>query len=118
MANMSSSLISKTVTPFLREHIPHQYAPISKADNEESSKTKDPNSKFCYRHMPDSKCRRAADETKMVTIQRVCFLLLWRLDVDVWQFPPRLRLTLFCSTGTRPVTSCRPTSHHACVVPL
>lgn len=71
MANMSSSLISQTVTPFLREHIPNLYAPISKVDNDESKAT-DPNSKFCYRHRPDSKCRKAADESKMGMIQRVC----------------------------------------------
>ncbi|KAL1842203.1 hypothetical protein VTK73DRAFT_3174 [Phialemonium thermophilum] len=66
---MSSTLISKTVTPFLREHIPGLYAPIGKADNEETSKTKEPNSRYCYRHRPDLKCRRAADESKMVKIQ-------------------------------------------------
>ncbi|KAH8902506.1 WD40 repeat-like protein [Coniochaeta sp. PMI_546] len=67
---MSSSLISQTVTPFLREHIPSNYAPISKFDNDETSMSKDPNSKFCYRHRPDSKCRKAADESKMGMIQR------------------------------------------------
>lgn len=72
MVNMSSSLISQTVTPFLREHIPSNYAPISKVDNDENSMSKDPNSKFCYRHRPDSKCRKAADESKMGMIQRVC----------------------------------------------
>ena len=76
MVNMSSSLISQTVTPFLREHIPNNYAPISKGvDNEHEyshSHSKDPNSKFCYRHRPDSKCRKAADESKMGMIQRVC----------------------------------------------
>lgn len=71
LTNMSSTLISKTVTPFLREHIPNLYAPIWKADNEESSKAKDPNSRFCYRHRPDLKCRRAADENKMIQIQSV-----------------------------------------------
>ncbi|OIW32919.1 WD40 repeat-like protein [Coniochaeta ligniaria NRRL 30616] len=70
MANMSSSLISQTVTPFLREHIPSNYAPISKVDNDDTSMSKDPNSKFCYRHRPDSKCRKAADESKMGMIQR------------------------------------------------
>jgi F-box/WD-40 domain protein MET30 len=72
MANMSPLLVSQTVTPYLREHIPNLYAPISKPDNEEASKSKDSNSKFCYRHRPDSKCRKAADESKMGMIQRVC----------------------------------------------
>lgn len=71
MSNMSS-LVSQTVTPFLREHIPSNYAPISKVDSDDTSKSRDPNSMFCYRHRPDSKCRKAADENKMVMIQRVC----------------------------------------------
>ncbi|KAK4187511.1 hypothetical protein QBC35DRAFT_231475 [Podospora australis] len=69
MTNMSSLLIGKTVTPFLREHIPSLYAPIGKSQNEETSKAKNPNTRYCYRHRPDSKCRRAADEAKMVMIQ-------------------------------------------------
>ncbi|KAH6624100.1 quinon protein alcohol dehydrogenase-like superfamily [Chaetomium sp. MPI-SDFR-AT-0129] len=67
---MSSSLIGKTVTPFLKEHIPSLYAPVGKSRNEQSAREKNPNTKYCYRHRPDSKCRRAADEAKMVMIQR------------------------------------------------
>ncbi|KAK0737240.1 quinon protein alcohol dehydrogenase-like superfamily [Apiosordaria backusii] len=66
---MSSLLIGKTVTPFLREHIPSLYAPIGKPNNEETAKAKNPNTRYCYRHRPDSKCRRAADEAKMIMIQ-------------------------------------------------
>ncbi|KAK0717668.1 sulfur controller-2 protein [Lasiosphaeria miniovina] len=66
---MSTSLIGKTVTPFLKEHIPSLYAPIGKPQNEETAREKEPNSRYCYRHRPDSKCRRAADEAKMVMIQ-------------------------------------------------
>ncbi|OTB01361.1 hypothetical protein M426DRAFT_64238 [Hypoxylon sp. CI-4A] len=68
---MSQQLMGQSVTPFLREHIPGIYAPIGKPDlpSMTALKTKDPNSKFCYRHRPDSKCRRAADETKMGLIQ-------------------------------------------------
>ncbi|KAL1839400.1 hypothetical protein VTJ49DRAFT_1531 [Mycothermus thermophilus] len=67
---MSSSLIGKTVTPFLKEHIPSLYAPVGKSNNEQFARQKNPNTKYCYRHRPDSKCRRAADEAKMVMIQR------------------------------------------------
>ncbi|KAK4238984.1 hypothetical protein C8A03DRAFT_14600 [Achaetomium macrosporum] len=70
MTTMSSSLIGKTVTPFLKEYIPSLYAPIGKPNNEQTAREKDPNTKYCYRHRPDSKCRRAADEAKMVMIQR------------------------------------------------
>ncbi|KAF7556862.1 hypothetical protein G7Z17_g1119 [Cylindrodendrum hubeiense] len=80
LVKMSSALVSKTVSPFLKEHIPGLYAPIGKnrqlvgvkGINPNSAPTvrkRDPNSKFCYRHRPDSKCRRAADETKMGFIQ-------------------------------------------------
>ncbi|KAJ4303931.1 E3 ubiquitin ligase complex SCF subunit scon-2 [Collariella sp. IMI 366227] len=67
---MSSSLIGKTVTPFLKEHIPTLYAPIGKPNNEQTARERNPNTKYCYRHRPDSKCRRAADEAKMVMIQQ------------------------------------------------
>lgn len=93
MVNMSSSLISQTVTPFLREHIPSNYAPISKVDNDENSMSKDPNSKFCYRHRPDSKCRKAADESKMGMIQRVCLDISYLFGI-VWSIIIRLILSL------------------------
>lgn len=70
LTNMSSSLIGKTVTPFLKEHIPAMYAPVGRSRNEQSAREKNPNTKYCYRHRPDSKCRRAADEAKMVMIQQ------------------------------------------------
>ncbi|KAI1172152.1 quinon protein alcohol dehydrogenase-like superfamily [Nemania sp. FL0916] len=72
LPNISQQSMSQSVTPFLREHIPSLYAPIGKPDlpSMVNLKNKDPNSKYCYRHRPDSKCRRAADESKMAVIQR------------------------------------------------
>lgn len=80
----SSELVSMAVSPFLKEHIPGIYAPIGKGKQNQSTRLTatttpaprqtDPNSKFCYRHSPDSKCRRAADETKMGFIQSVSLL--------------------------------------------
>ncbi|KAI1367765.1 quinon protein alcohol dehydrogenase-like superfamily [Xylaria arbuscula] len=72
LPNISQQSMSQSVTPFLREHIPTLYAPIGKPDlpSMVNLKNKDPNSKYCYRHRPDSKCRRAADESKMAIIQR------------------------------------------------
>ncbi|KAI1330350.1 quinon protein alcohol dehydrogenase-like superfamily [Xylariaceae sp. FL0255] len=69
--NMSRQFMNQSVTPFLREHIPSSYAPVGKPDlpSMVELRTKDPNSKYCYRHRPDSKCRRAADESKMALIQ-------------------------------------------------
>lgn len=76
MVNMSlSKLAGKTiVTPFLKEHVPEMYAPVSKIESSQMfkpSRPTDPNSKYCYRHQPDSKCRKAADEDKMVMLQSV-----------------------------------------------
>ncbi|KAK8074982.1 E3 ubiquitin ligase complex SCF subunit scon-2 [Apiospora hydei] len=74
MSNMSQQAVGQTVAPFLREHIPGIYAPVGKPDTPamalaRTKDNKDPNSKFCYRHAPDSKCRKAADENKMALIQ-------------------------------------------------
>lgn len=79
--SVAPELASKAVTPFLRDHIPGLYAPLNKRDfasMEESGTDKDfsSNSKFCYRHRPDAKCRRVADETKMSMIQRVSGLVV------------------------------------------
>lgn len=75
LSNMPSSLVGQTVTPFLKEHVPSLYAPISKIESStsalEPSTQKNFNSKYCYRHRPDSKCRKAADEDKMAMIQSV-----------------------------------------------
>lgn len=76
LANMSSTLVGQTVTPFLKEHVPSLYAPVSKIESafpNEPSRQKEYNSKYCYRHRPDSKCRKAADENKMAMIQSVRF---------------------------------------------
>ncbi|TPX19030.1 uncharacterized protein E0L32_011274 [Thyridium curvatum] len=83
LPNMSTTLVSHTVTPFLKDHIPRVYAPLAKSNPETSgikTQNKDAvNSRFCYRHRPDSKCRRAADESKMVSIQNRTSLLTERL---------------------------------------
>jgi F-box/WD-40 domain protein MET30 len=74
-----SDLVNKTVSPFLKEHIPGLYAPVGKSNSADDKsmvastgpfQNKDSNSRFCYRHRPDSKCRRTADEKKMGHIQR------------------------------------------------
>ncbi|EPS38319.1 hypothetical protein H072_7926 [Dactylellina haptotyla CBS 200.50] len=51
-----------TVVPFLSKHIPEQYTA-----NQPTRKT---NSKYCYRHHPDLKCRRQADEPTMEEVQK------------------------------------------------
>jgi len=59
----------QTVAPFLAKHIPSQYAPLGK-NGMPAGETKDPNSKFCYRHRPDMLCRRQADEPSMDKLQK------------------------------------------------
>lgn len=72
--NMSPTLVGQTVTPFLKEHVPSLYAPVSKVEPTQSHqlfRQNNYNSKYCYRHSPASKCRKAADEDKMAMIQTV-----------------------------------------------
>ena len=66
----TSKMATQTVAPFLAKHIPDQYAPLPKAQLATTSQ-KDPNTKYCYRHRPDAKCRRTADEPTMENLQRV-----------------------------------------------
>lgn len=63
------------ISPFLTRHIPEQYnalqsqvriRPVNRSDT-----------KFCYRHHPDLKCRRQADEPTMDLLQNVRDLAAW-----------------------------------------
>jgi len=72
----------QTVAPFLARHVPDQYAPLGGHIQVKSSEPKGPNSKFCYRHQPDLKCRRQADEPSMDQLQRVSCLSTPRPDAE------------------------------------
>ena len=67
----SSKQAGQTVAPFLARHIPDSYAPGGGLDSSGNAKTKDPNTKYCYRHRPDLKCRRQANEPSMDQLQHV-----------------------------------------------
>ena len=67
----SSKQAEQTVAPFLAKHIPEQYAPVGGLDLGDNTKMKDPNTKYCYRHRPDLKCRRQANEPSMDQLQHV-----------------------------------------------
>jgi hypothetical protein len=69
-----SKLAGQTVAPFLAKHIPASYAPLGKKPLSTMTSQKNPNTKYCYRHRPDSKCRRTADEPTMEKLQVVCTL--------------------------------------------
>lgn len=68
----ATRLAGQTVAPFLAKHIPEQYAPLGGLDKlKDSTANPDPNTKYCYRHRPDRKCRRQADEPSMDQLQHV-----------------------------------------------
>lgn len=68
----SNSLAGQSVAPFLARHIPDQYAPMGGIDKlKDYQASKNPNTKYCYRHRPDLKCRRQANEPSMDQLQQV-----------------------------------------------
>jgi F-box/WD-40 domain protein MET30 len=67
----TSTLADQNVAPFLAKHIPEQYAPLGQLKLDEPRDKSNANSKYCYRHRPDLKCRRQADEPSMDQLQRV-----------------------------------------------
>lgn len=64
----TSKVAGQAIAPFLAKHIPAAYAPTGSKPVDSS--LKDPSTKFCYRHHPDLKCRRTADEPSMDNLQR------------------------------------------------
>jgi F-box and WD-40 domain protein MET30 len=64
----TSRLAGKAVAPFLTKHIQGQ---DGKPQRSWGPEVRDPSLKYCYRHRPDLKCRRQADEPTMDQLQRV-----------------------------------------------
>ena len=64
-------LAGRNVAPFLAKHIPDQYAPLGAPEQHTDRDHKNHSSKFCYRHRPDLKCRRQANEPTMDQLQHV-----------------------------------------------
>ena len=75
----TSALAERAVMPFLAEHIPMQYnalgsappawMPQSNGEQDEEGLQERTDSRFCYRHRPDLKCRRQANEPSMKELQ-------------------------------------------------
>ncbi|KAK0818939.1 hypothetical protein LTR75_002395 [Friedmanniomyces endolithicus] len=69
----TSKHAEQTVAPFLTKHIPMQYNPQGgppRGPQLQQPNEPDQNStKFCYRHRPDVKCRRQANEPSMDQLQ-------------------------------------------------
>ncbi|TQB70073.1 hypothetical protein MPDQ_000995 [Monascus purpureus] len=63
-----AKISNDSIAPFLMRHIPGQYAPLG-SQPDRPSHPSNANSKFCYRHRPDLKCRRQADEPSMEKLQ-------------------------------------------------
>jgi hypothetical protein len=75
----SSKFAGQTVAPFLAKHIPSQYAPLGPQETPPPSWAV--NTRYCYRHRPDLKCRRQADEPSMEQLQKVgCHLRLFTVQ--------------------------------------
>ncbi|PGH04342.1 hypothetical protein AJ79_07122 [Helicocarpus griseus UAMH5409] len=64
----SASAADKNIAPFLTRHIRDHYAPMNRFEPQKIERN--PNSRYCYRHRPDLKCRRQADELTMDQMQR------------------------------------------------
>ncbi|EMC93856.1 hypothetical protein BAUCODRAFT_42721, partial [Baudoinia panamericana UAMH 10762] len=69
----SSKHAEQAVAPFLTKHIPMQYNPAGSSSyttsHAQSQDTQQGSTKFCYRHRPDLKCRRQANEPSMEQLQ-------------------------------------------------
>lgn len=65
-----AELAKQNVAPFLAKYHPRQYAPLRSEDGTPSI-PRAVNAGYCYRHQPDSKCNRQADEQSMRQLQQV-----------------------------------------------
>nr|POF07032.1 putative e3 ubiquitin ligase complex scf subunit sconb [Quercus suber] len=80
----TSKHAEETIAPFLTKHIPMQHNPVTAQraaaaaaaaitprghEEEEQVQTEQTSTKFCYRHRPDLKCRRQANEPSMDQLQ-------------------------------------------------
>lgn len=63
--------IKNMMTPYLAQHIPQQYNPLG--NSKEGQHDQPMNTKYCYRHRPNTLCRRQVDEPSMEQLQEVCF---------------------------------------------
>lgn len=65
-----AELAKQNVAPFLTKYHPRHYAPL-RSDDGTPEIPRPVNAGYCYRHQPDFKCRRQADEQSMRQLQRV-----------------------------------------------
>lgn len=84
-----AELAKQNVAPFLTKYHPRQYAPLSSEDGTPSI-PRAVNAGYCYRHQPDSKCNRQADEQSMRQLQQVSHIPSLRA-LDINQPPNTIR---------------------------
>lgn len=78
-SNTITKLTGQTIAPFLARHIPAQYAPLGGSEtSKDPAVSENPNTRYCYRHRPDLKCRRQVNEPSMDQLQHVS----WSLSID------------------------------------
>ena len=68
----NSKHATQAVASFLSEHIPQQYGPQGNSHAMPMPPSRDPSTRYCYRHRPDLKCRRTVDEEGMDQLQQAC----------------------------------------------
>lgn len=69
-ADSLTELAKQNVAPFLAKYHPRQYAPRRSEDGT-TTVPRTTSGGYCYRHQPDSKCSRQADEQSMHQLQTV-----------------------------------------------
>lgn len=82
----------QTVAPFLAKHIPMQYNPLGQTrerQEQEDQSHQSTSTRFCYRHRPDLKCRRQANEPSMEQLQNVSNTRIWYITEPVTDCPHR-----------------------------
>ncbi|RPB22262.1 WD40 repeat-like protein [Terfezia boudieri ATCC MYA-4762] len=65
LPSTTTESVSEDVAPFLTKHIPERYTATPPQDDSQPGSTN-----YCYRHRPDVKCRRQADEITMDSLQK------------------------------------------------
>lgn len=65
------SVHGEAMTAYLKEHVPNTYQPLGSSVKSPSHGHTGLNSKYCYRHRPDLKCRRPANQPSMDQLQHV-----------------------------------------------
>ena len=67
--SMFEKLATQSIAPFMTKNVAAQYAPIGKQETASQPNSNNSSTKYCYRHHPDLKCKKQADEKSMEQLQ-------------------------------------------------